>query len=196
VHAIRVKDASELPAKMKEFLEYDGAKPVLMECVVETNEHVYPMVRPPPRLLLFPLCCSRPVCRCPQGRRCTSRCCTRPSGRRKNPHEPFRSDDSVLFGTLILTLAYSPHAHKSSIALHVYATRTSIRRSFLRAFHRCLCRCCRCCRTVLRETVESSVQITGSCASRVVPYVRLPPVRLVKSHDQGFVSHLNALNCP
>ena len=44
VHAIRVHDASELPAKMKEFLEYDNSKPVLMECIVETNEHVYPMV--------------------------------------------------------------------------------------------------------------------------------------------------------
>lgn len=45
VHAIRVHDASELPAKMKEFLEYDNNKPILMECMVETNEHVYPMVR-------------------------------------------------------------------------------------------------------------------------------------------------------
>ena len=45
VHAIRVNNASELPAKMKEFLEYDGSRPVLMECVVETNEHVFPMVR-------------------------------------------------------------------------------------------------------------------------------------------------------
>ena len=44
VHAIRVHSASELPAKMKEFLEYDNSKPVLMECIVETNEHVYPMV--------------------------------------------------------------------------------------------------------------------------------------------------------
>ncbi|KAI9574216.1 thiamine diphosphate-binding protein [Boletus coccyginus] len=46
VHAIRCSNVDELPAKMKEFLEYDGSKPVLMECVVETNEHVYPMVRP------------------------------------------------------------------------------------------------------------------------------------------------------
>ncbi|KAI0311800.1 thiamine diphosphate-binding protein [Amylostereum chailletii] len=44
VHAIRVSNTSELPAKMKEFLEYDGARPVLMECVVEANEHVFPMV--------------------------------------------------------------------------------------------------------------------------------------------------------
>jgi acetolactate synthase I/II/III large subunit len=45
VHAIKVENNSELPAKMKEFLEYDGSKPVLMECMVETNEHVFPMVR-------------------------------------------------------------------------------------------------------------------------------------------------------
>ncbi|KAI0062348.1 acetolactate synthase [Artomyces pyxidatus] len=44
VHAIRVSDVRELPAKMKEFLEYDSDKPVLMECVVEANEHVFPMV--------------------------------------------------------------------------------------------------------------------------------------------------------
>ena len=47
VHAIRVSSANELPEKMKEFLEYDGNKPVLLECVVETNEHVFPMVRLP-----------------------------------------------------------------------------------------------------------------------------------------------------
>jgi len=44
VHAIRCTSAAELPQKMKEFLEYDNSKPVLMECVVETNEHVFPMV--------------------------------------------------------------------------------------------------------------------------------------------------------
>ncbi|KAI0928884.1 Acetolactate synthase, mitochondrial [Taiwanofungus camphoratus] len=44
VHAIRCRNAAELPAKMKEFLEYDDSKPVLMECLVETNEHVFPMV--------------------------------------------------------------------------------------------------------------------------------------------------------
>jgi len=44
VHAIRCSSVAELPAKMKEFLEYDGSKPVLMECIVERNEHVYPMV--------------------------------------------------------------------------------------------------------------------------------------------------------
>ncbi|TFK68286.1 acetolactate synthase [Pluteus cervinus] len=44
VHAIRCKSAKDLPAKMNEFLEYDNNKPVLMECVVEKNEHVFPMV--------------------------------------------------------------------------------------------------------------------------------------------------------
>ncbi|TFK49630.1 hypothetical protein OE88DRAFT_1736634 [Heliocybe sulcata] len=44
VHAIKCTSAAELPAKMKELLEYDNSKPVLMECVVETNEHVFPMV--------------------------------------------------------------------------------------------------------------------------------------------------------
>ena len=44
VHSIRVHTAEELPAKMKEFLEYDNSRPVLMECLVERNEHVFPMV--------------------------------------------------------------------------------------------------------------------------------------------------------
>ncbi|EGO21203.1 hypothetical protein SERLADRAFT_476099 [Serpula lacrymans var. lacrymans S7.9] len=44
VHAIRCSNVAELPAKMKEFLEYDGSRPILMECVVERNEHVFPMV--------------------------------------------------------------------------------------------------------------------------------------------------------
>ncbi|KAH9959311.1 acetolactate synthase [Russula dissimulans] len=43
-HAIRVSSARELPEKMKEFLEYDGNKPVLLECAVEVHEHVFPMV--------------------------------------------------------------------------------------------------------------------------------------------------------
>lgn len=41
---IRCETIDELPAKMKEFLEYDGSKPIVMECLVETNEHVFPMV--------------------------------------------------------------------------------------------------------------------------------------------------------
>lgn len=44
VHAIRCSTAEELPAKMKEFLEYDNNKPVVMECVVTKQEHVFPMV--------------------------------------------------------------------------------------------------------------------------------------------------------
>lgn len=44
VHAIRCSTIDELPEKMKEFLEYDGSKPIVMECLVEQNEHVYPMV--------------------------------------------------------------------------------------------------------------------------------------------------------
>jgi len=44
VHAIRCEKSADLEAKMKEFLEYDGSKPVLMECLVEKDEHVFPMV--------------------------------------------------------------------------------------------------------------------------------------------------------
>ena len=49
VHAIRCEKVEELPEKMKEFLEHPGDKPVLMECLVETNEHVFPMVPKSPR---------------------------------------------------------------------------------------------------------------------------------------------------
>lgn len=44
VHAIRCSSREDLPIKMKEFLEYDGSRPIVMECVVEKNEHVFPMV--------------------------------------------------------------------------------------------------------------------------------------------------------
>jgi acetolactate synthase I/II/III large subunit len=44
VHALRCENIDELPAKMKEFLEYDGSRPIVMECLVETREHVFPMV--------------------------------------------------------------------------------------------------------------------------------------------------------
>ncbi|KAF7299301.1 hypothetical protein MIND_00879100 [Mycena indigotica] len=44
VHALRCETAADLPAKMAEFLAYDNSKPVLMECLVERNEHVFPMV--------------------------------------------------------------------------------------------------------------------------------------------------------
>jgi len=42
--ALRCATAEELPAKMKEFLEYDGSRPIVMECLVNKSEHVYPMV--------------------------------------------------------------------------------------------------------------------------------------------------------
>lgn len=32
--ALRCTTAEELPAKMKEFLEYDGSRPIVMECLV------------------------------------------------------------------------------------------------------------------------------------------------------------------
>ncbi|KIL67019.1 hypothetical protein M378DRAFT_191748 [Amanita muscaria Koide BX008] len=44
VHAIRCTSSEDLPQKMREFLEYDNSKPVLLECVVEKAEHVFPMV--------------------------------------------------------------------------------------------------------------------------------------------------------
>ncbi|KAK7021241.1 acetolactate synthase [Favolaschia claudopus] len=44
VHAMRCETAEELPEKMAEFLAYDNNKPVFMECLVERNEHVFPMV--------------------------------------------------------------------------------------------------------------------------------------------------------
>lgn len=50
-HAIRCDNLNDLPAKMKEFMEYDNRKPILMDARVVKTEHVYPMVRPP----LFPL---------------------------------------------------------------------------------------------------------------------------------------------
>lgn len=40
---MRCTNLDDLPAMMKEFLEYDGARPILMDCVV-SSEHVYPMV--------------------------------------------------------------------------------------------------------------------------------------------------------
>jgi acetolactate synthase I/II/III large subunit len=46
VHAIRVSSASELPEKMKEFLDYDRDRPVLLDCVIESHQHLYPLVCP------------------------------------------------------------------------------------------------------------------------------------------------------
>ncbi|TKA51103.1 hypothetical protein B0A53_05889 [Rhodotorula sp. CCFEE 5036] len=46
VHAIRCDNAADLPAKMKEFMEYDNSRPVLLDaCVIET-ETVCPQVLP------------------------------------------------------------------------------------------------------------------------------------------------------
>ncbi|KAF7357357.1 Acetolactate synthase [Mycena sanguinolenta] len=44
VHAMRCTSAAELPEKMAKSLAYDNNKPVFMECLVEHNEHVFPMV--------------------------------------------------------------------------------------------------------------------------------------------------------
>lgn len=75
VHAIRCHTAEELPAKMKEFLEYDGSRPVLMECLVEKNEHVFPMVCIfvcLHRSLFFDTVCA---CRSPLAKPFMSSCC-------------------------------------------------------------------------------------------------------------------------
>lgn len=39
---LRIRTAEELPRVMKQFLETN--EPVILDCVVEKNEHVYPMV--------------------------------------------------------------------------------------------------------------------------------------------------------
>lgn len=44
-HAIRCDSLADLPAKMKEFMEYDNNKPILMDARTVKTEHVYPMVR-------------------------------------------------------------------------------------------------------------------------------------------------------
>ncbi|GAA5913686.1 hypothetical protein JCM6882_008719 [Rhodosporidiobolus microsporus] len=44
VHAIRCDSLADLPAKMKEFMEYDNNLPVVLEARVVKNEHVTPMV--------------------------------------------------------------------------------------------------------------------------------------------------------
>ncbi|CCF51943.1 hypothetical protein NDA11_002839 [Ustilago hordei] len=42
VKAIRCDNFKDLPAKMKEFIEYDNNKPILFEARITKNEHVYP----------------------------------------------------------------------------------------------------------------------------------------------------------
>lgn len=44
VKAIRCDSLDDLPAKMKEFIEYDNNKPILFEARVVKSEHVFPMV--------------------------------------------------------------------------------------------------------------------------------------------------------
>ncbi|KAL8293641.1 hypothetical protein RQP46_000342 [Phenoliferia psychrophenolica] len=44
VHAIRCDSVEDLPAKMKEFMEYDNSLPILFDARTVQNEHVYPMV--------------------------------------------------------------------------------------------------------------------------------------------------------
>ncbi|KAF7342209.1 Acetolactate synthase [Mycena venus] len=46
IRALRCETAADLPAMMAEFLAYDNTKPILMECLIDRNEHVYPMVPP------------------------------------------------------------------------------------------------------------------------------------------------------
>lgn len=42
VKAIRCDSLTDLPAKMKEFIEYRGDRPILFEARVVKNEHVFP----------------------------------------------------------------------------------------------------------------------------------------------------------
>lgn len=44
VKALRCDSVADLPAKMKEFVEYDNTKPIIFEARVVKSEHVYPMV--------------------------------------------------------------------------------------------------------------------------------------------------------
>lgn len=41
--ALRCTNKDDLPRLMKEFLEYDNSRPIVLECLV-SSEHVYPMV--------------------------------------------------------------------------------------------------------------------------------------------------------
>jgi Thiamine pyrophosphate enzyme, C-terminal TPP binding domain len=76
VHAIRASSADELPEKMKEFLEHDGHKPVLLECVVEPSEHVFPMVRTPRCIISSLFTDFQLQRRSLQERRCMNKSCT------------------------------------------------------------------------------------------------------------------------
>jgi len=74
-HAIRASYGSELPEKMKEFLEYDGNKPVLLECIVQAHQHVFPMVCPPMSITSLVTDPSL-LHRFRRARRCMNRSCT------------------------------------------------------------------------------------------------------------------------
>jgi hypothetical protein len=95
VHAIRVSSASELPEKIKEFLEYDGNRPVLLECVVAPNEHVFPMVCPP-RLISSLVTDPTLLHRFQQAKRCMNKSCTPHLGT-ENTRQ--RLDQLVVSGT-------------------------------------------------------------------------------------------------
>ena len=98
VHAIRVSSVSELPEKMKEFLEYDGNKPVLLECIVETNEHVFPMVCPPSPISSLVTDPSL-LRRFQPARRCMNRSCTLRLGIVKTRQI---LDQLVVLGTILM----------------------------------------------------------------------------------------------
>jgi acetolactate synthase-1/2/3 large subunit len=61
VHAIRCDSLADLPAKMKEFMEYDNNLPILLDARVVKTEHVYPMVSPLPRISSSELTISQQV---------------------------------------------------------------------------------------------------------------------------------------
>ncbi|KAL4261570.1 TPP enzyme family protein [Pleurotus pulmonarius] len=46
VRAIQCETSEELPRKMKEFLEYDNHRPIVMVCQVDEEEELYPIVPP------------------------------------------------------------------------------------------------------------------------------------------------------
>lgn len=89
VKAIRCSTAGELPEKMKEFLAYDNSKPVLMECLVERNEHVFPMVSPPYLQQVIHSHDSSVLLRYLRARPCMSKFYIRLSGRRMS-HKKWR----------------------------------------------------------------------------------------------------------
>lgn len=55
VHAIRCDNAADLPAKMKEFMEYDNSRPVLLDaCIIEVRRtQIVDALSKPAHLLLL-----------------------------------------------------------------------------------------------------------------------------------------------